>query len=31
VYDTENEYYEEAKKENFNSNPFDTIEWTYIQ
>ncbi|MNE40234.1 hypothetical protein D3C80_1342330 [compost metagenome] len=29
VYDTENSNYTEATKENFNSNPFDTIEWVY--
>lgn len=29
VYDTTDEYYSEDKKENFNSNPFDTITWTY--
>ena len=31
VYDTENEYYTEETKENFNSNPFDTIEWKVVQ
>lgn len=29
VYDTENSNYTEATKENFNSNPYDTIEWVY--
>lgn len=29
VYDTENENYTEENKENFNSNPYDTIEWVY--
>ncbi|GIO42613.1 InlB B-repeat-containing protein [Paenibacillus apis] len=29
VYDTENSEYTEATKENFNSNPYDTIEWVY--
>lgn len=29
VYDTKNSYYTEATKENYNSNPYDTIEWTY--
>ncbi len=29
VYDTENEYYTEETKENFNSNPYDTITWEY--
>ncbi|MDM8183668.1 SusF/SusE family outer membrane protein [Enterococcus cecorum] len=29
VYDTKNKEFNEAKKENFNSNPFDTITWTY--
>lgn len=29
VYDTENSYYTEETKENYNSNPYDTIEWTY--
>ena len=29
VYDTENSYYTEETKENYNSNPFDKIEWTY--
>ncbi len=29
VYDTENSNYSEENKENFNSNPYDTIEWTY--
>ncbi len=31
VYDTENEYYTEETKENFNSNPFDTIEWKIVE
>lgn len=29
VYDTKNSYYTEDTKENYNSNPYDTIEWTY--
>lgn len=29
VYDTENSYYTEDTKENYNSNPYDKIEWTY--
>ncbi len=29
VYDTGNSYYTEDTKENYNSNPYDTIEWTY--
>ncbi len=29
VYDTENQYYTEETKGNYNSNPFDTIEWVY--
>lgn len=29
VYDTENSYYTEETKENYNSNPYDKIEWTY--
>lgn len=29
VYDTKNKEYNESKKENFNSNPFDVITWTY--
>ncbi len=29
VYDTENSYYTEETKENYNSNPYDSIEWTY--
>lgn len=29
VYDTEDSNYTEEKKENFNSNPYDTIEWVY--
>ncbi|SDB30963.1 Listeria/Bacterioides repeat-containing protein [Pseudobutyrivibrio sp. YE44] len=29
VYDEENQYYTEETKENFNSNPYDTITWTY--
>ena len=29
VYDTENSYYSEETKENYNSNPYDKIEWTY--
>ena len=29
VYDTENSNYTEETKENFNSNPYDKIEWTY--
>lgn len=29
VYDTENSEYTEGTKENFNSNPYDTIEWVY--
>lgn len=29
VYDTENSNYTEATKENFNSSPYDTIEWVY--
>lgn len=29
VYDTENSYYTEDTKENYNSNPYDRIEWTY--
>lgn len=29
VYDTSNSYYTEDTKENYNSNPYDTIEWTY--
>ncbi|MCR5640155.1 MAG: InlB B-repeat-containing protein [Lachnospiraceae bacterium] len=29
VYDTENEYYTEETKENFNMNPYDSITWTY--
>lgn len=29
VYDTEDEYYTEETKENFNLNPYDTIEFTY--
>ena len=28
-YDTEDEYYTEETKENFNLNPYDTISWTY--
>ncbi len=29
VYDTEDEYYTEATKENFNLNPYDTISFVY--
>ncbi len=29
VYDTENSYYTEETKENYNSNPYDTIRFTY--
>lgn len=29
VYDTENSYYTDETKENYNSNPFDKIDWTY--
>ncbi|MBD5548430.1 MAG: InlB B-repeat-containing protein [Lachnospiraceae bacterium] len=29
VYDTEDSYYSEETKENYNSNPYDKIEWTY--
>lgn len=29
VYDTKNSYYSEETKENYNSNPFDKLEWTY--
>ncbi|GFI23115.1 hypothetical protein IMSAGC011_01892 [Lachnospiraceae bacterium] len=29
VYDTENSYYTEETRENYNSNPFDKIDWTY--
>lgn len=29
VYDTENAYYTEETKENYNSNPYDTITWIY--
>ena len=29
VYDTEDEYYTEETKENFNMNPYDTITFTY--
>ncbi len=29
VYDTENSNYTEEAKENYNSNPYDKIEWTY--
>ncbi len=29
VYDTENSYYTEETKENYNLNPYDTIDWTY--
>ncbi|RUT45368.1 hypothetical protein EJP82_15535 [Paenibacillus anaericanus] len=29
VYDTENSNYTDETKENFNSNPYDTIEWVY--
>lgn len=29
VYDTENSYYSEETKENYNYNPYDKIEWTY--
>lgn len=29
VYDTENSHYTEETKENYNSNPYDRIEWTY--
>lgn len=29
VYDTENSYYTEETKENYNSNPYDKITWTY--
>ena len=29
VYDTEDSYYTEETKENFNMNPYDTITWTY--
>lgn len=29
VYDTGNSYYSEETRENYNSNPYDTIEWTY--
>lgn len=29
VYDTENSYYSEETKENYNSNPYDTIEFVY--
>ena len=28
-YDTEDAYYKESSKENFNMNPYDTISWTY--
>lgn len=29
VYDTTDSYYTEATRENFNSNPYDTITWVY--
>lgn len=29
IYDTEDAYYTEETKENFNMNPYDTITWTY--
>lgn len=29
VYDTGNSYYSEETKENYNSNPYDKLEWTY--
>lgn len=29
VYDTENSYYTEETRENYNSNPYDTIRFTY--
>lgn len=29
TYDTEDSYYTEATKENFNYSPYDTITWTY--
>lgn len=29
IYETDNANYTEERKENFNLNPYDTIEWTY--
>ena len=29
IYDTEDEHYTEANKENFNYNPYDTLTWVY--
>lgn len=29
IYETDNDYYTEESKDNFNMNPYDTITWTY--
>ena len=31
VYDEADQYYTEETKENFNSNPYDKITWTYTE